>query len=340
MEPSQGSDKGMDARNAVSLLRVAALATAILSMGAGYRTQNFIVTASTQEFAHQVAEAAEQYRRELALEWLGAELPPWQHPCPIRVQDGPQLGAGGQTSFVFRGAVPTEWDMFVQGSRERILDSVLPHEITHTVFATHFGRPLPRWADEGACTTVEHQSERQKQHELLYRFLTTGRGIAFDKMFAMENYPPDILPLYSQGYSLARFLIQQGGKNKFMEYVGDGMALNNWTAATQQHYGYHSLLDLQQNWLDWVRQGCPQVAANVHSASASSPQTQASANDSQPLETVAHLEPVRASQPLSGGWYKRQSEQLPGAADGPSTAQSTARPQPLGRPQQRVLEWR
>ena len=69
--------------------------------------------------------------------------------------------------------------MNVQGSLERILDSVLPHEITHTIFATHFGRPLPRWADEGACTTVEHSTERRKQEQLLIQFLTSNRGIAF-----------------------------------------------------------------------------------------------------------------------------------------------------------------
>ncbi len=97
--------------------------------------------------------------------------------------------------------------MSVQGSHERVLDSVLPHEVTHTIFATHFGRPLPRWADEGACTTVEHPSERNKQTRLLYEFLTTGRGIAFNRMFAMTEYPADILPLYSQGFSLAKFLI-------------------------------------------------------------------------------------------------------------------------------------
>jgi hypothetical protein len=145
--------------------------------------------------------------------------------------------------------------MTIQGSRERILDSVLPHEITHTIFATHFGRPLPRWADEGACTTVEHAAERQKQEQLLIQFLTTNRGIAFNKMFAMMEYPSDMLPLYSQGYALAQFFIAQGGKQKFVRYVGEGMATNNWTATTRKYYGYESLSDLQVTWVEWIRQG-------------------------------------------------------------------------------------
>lgn len=239
------------------LTSAAIVAVAFLSLGAGYRTENFLVTASSADVAQQVAETAEAMRRDLAIEWLGSEIDPWQDICPITVNVGSHLGAGGATSFMFENGRPFGWTMTIQGSRERILDSVLPHEITHTIFATHFGRPLPRWADEGACTTVEDISERQKQHDMLYEFLTTHRGIAFNEMFAMTEYPSDVLPLYSQGYSLARFFIAQGGKRKFMEYVGDGMNWDNWTRATQKHYGFGSLSELQITWLDWVRRGSP-----------------------------------------------------------------------------------
>jgi hypothetical protein len=238
-----------------SYIRCAVLAATLLSLGASYRTENFIVTAGDDQLARAVATAAETYRRDLAIEWLGQELPGWRDKCPIRVNAGPNLGAGGVTQFMFEGRQPIGWSMTIQGTPERILDSVLPHEITHTIFATHFGRPLPRWADEGACTTVEHEVERRKQHRLLYEFLTTGRGIAFNQMFAMTEYPPDVLPLYSQGYSLARFFIAQGGKQKFVKYVGDGMNTNNWPAVTRQYYGYRDLSELQVTWLEWVRQG-------------------------------------------------------------------------------------
>jgi hypothetical protein len=245
------------------LLRAAlVVAVTILSAGAGrpyvtVRSQHFLVSAPTQQLANEICQTAEQFRRDLAIEWLGRELPPWQELCPIRADVAPGLGAGGATSFVFRSGTPTEWRMNIQGSRERVLDSVLPHEITHTIFATHFGRPLPRWADEGACTTVEHESEKAKQDEFLVKFLTTDRGIPFNRMFAMKDYPPDILPLYSQGFSLARFFIEQGGKPKFVEYVGEGMRRNDWPATTQKYYGFNSLSDLQLTWVEWVRAGSP-----------------------------------------------------------------------------------
>ncbi len=304
----------MDAR------RLSALAVVTLSfssLAASFRTENFIVTARTASFARRVAEAAEQYRHELAISWLGQPLPRWRDPCPIEVHDSPTLGAGGVTTFYFDNGRPFGWEMVVQGSQARILDSVLPHEITHTIFATHFGRPLPRWADEGACTTVEDISERSKQHKMLIDFLLTNRGIAFNKMFAMKEYPRDIMPLYAQGYSLARFLIQQGGRRKFVEYIGQGMDTNNWTQATHDHYGYSSLGELQNAWLAWVKRGSPRIAVPIAARPAS-------------LPVAPAREPTAAGVPISantvaatrsaGGTQELVDVQLnPPAAAGPAT---------------------
>jgi hypothetical protein len=155
------------------------------------------------------------------------------------------------------------WKMNIQGSRERILDSVVPHEVTHTIFASYFRRPLPRWADEGACTTVEHQSEVAKQERMLVDFLKTGRGIAFSEMFAMKDYPSDVMPLYSQGHSLAQWLIESRGRNAFLEFLADGMQDENWPRAVEQHYGFDGLYTMQTAWLDWVKQGRPQLTPDT-----------------------------------------------------------------------------
>ena len=157
------------------------------------------------------------------------------------------------------------WRMNIQGSRERILDSVVPHEVTHTIFASHFRRPIPRWADEGACTTVEHRSEISKQENMLIDFLKTRRGIPFSQMFAMTEYPRDVLPLYAQGHSLSQFLIYQSGKKGFLEFLAHGMDNGDWQGALRQKYGYEDLLVLQNSWLDWIRQGRPklQLASNA-----------------------------------------------------------------------------
>ena len=235
-------------------------------LAAGYRTANFVVEAPDPQLAQKIGDAAEQYRHDLAIEWLGEPLPRWSQPCPVTAEVAPNLGAGGATSFVFDRGEVFNWTMTIQGSEERILDSVLPHEVTHTIFASHFRQPLPRWADEGACTTVEHPVERARQHRLLIEFLRTGRGISFPDMFAMKEYPADVLPLYSQGYSLARYLIERGGGQRYIDFVGNGLATSDWPQSLSQHYGINDISNLQTIWLEWVKRGCPAPPASVAAA--------------------------------------------------------------------------
>jgi len=259
-------------------------------------------------------------------------MPNWAQPCPITAQVGDHLGAGGATSFVFEHGEVYGWRMSIQGSLVRILDSVLPHEVTHTIFATHFRRPLPRWADEGACTTVEHPSEKSKQQMMLIDFLHTNRGIAFNRMFAMKEYPQDVMPLYSQGYSVARYLVAQGGKRKFLTFLGDGMAEENWSQATRKHYGIANLDALQNNWLGWVRKGSP--AMNVPD------ETPTLVAINQP----ARLQPdVAVAEPRSEAYAPSDEAVVAPASDQPSVyelASAAKSARPKAKPRSAQPAWR
>ncbi len=232
-------------------------AVLLVSMGARQRTANFVVETADPAFAQQAAQAAERFRHDLAVEWLGKPMPNWAQPCVMTIQVGDRLGAGGATTFIFDQGEVFNWRMSIQGSGERVLDSVLPHEITHMIFASHFRQPLPRWADEGGATSVEHASERNKHRQMLPTFLRSGRGIAFNQMVAMMDYPRDFMPLYAQGYSVSEFLIQTGGRRKFVDFLGDGLKGDDWNSAVERHYGVKGLAALQNTWLAWVRQGSP-----------------------------------------------------------------------------------
>jgi hypothetical protein len=208
-----------------------------------------------------------------------------------------------------------------------VLDSVLPHEITHTVFATYFRQPLPRWADEGACTTVEHASEIGKQERLLIQFLKTNKGIPFSDMFAMKEYPPEVLPLYAQGHSLTQFLIERRGRAAFMTFLADGMQDENWRGAVAEHYGHENLYALQESWLDWVKAGRPRLA---HEATAI-----AAAPALPPATRMPRVEPALApvGKPsvYAAGLTRSESiavrypaKRAAPAATGPATAPDTA----------------
>jgi hypothetical protein len=242
----------MAARPHVVLVLLAALS----SLGATYRTQqgNFIVEAPTPAIAEQVGQYAEYYRREKAMQWLGQEMPPWPEPCPLRVTISVNENGGGATSFAFdRGHVLGQY-MQIEGSLNRVLASVLPHEVTHTVFAYYFRQPLPRWADEGGAVLSEDELERQNHDALVRRILNTpGRAIPLRRLFPMREYPKnDVMALYAEGFSVTNFLVGQSNRQQFLAFVNHGMYYG-WDDAARKYYSYKDVNDLEQAWLKNLR---------------------------------------------------------------------------------------
>jgi hypothetical protein len=247
-----------------AVLQACLLAVALSTPAATIQTRNFTVHAPTDEFAQQVGEAAEYYRRELAKTWTGREMPPWHSKCPIYVKVG-DYGAGGATSFNFDRGEVFGWKMNIQGSAERILDSVLPHEVNHTIFACYFRRPLPRWADEGAASLIEHESERRRLKRLHEEVLHSTRKIPLRKLLPMKQYPTDerqVLTLYAEGYSLADFLIQQSSKKEYLAFLSTALK-SGWDAALEHHYNYQSLDELERDLDKWVVAGSPDLESQA-----------------------------------------------------------------------------
>jgi hypothetical protein len=244
---------------------------AAASMGASYRTQNFVVEAPTAALAEQVGQYAEYYRREKAMQWLGQEMPPWPEPCPLRVTVTPNDNGGGATSFAFdRGRILGQ-NMHIEGSVNRLLASVLPHEVTHTVFAQYFRQPVPRWADEGGAVFSEDDLERQRHDALVRNILNTpGRPIPLRRLFALREYPNDVMVLYAEGYSVTSFLVGQSNRQTFLAFVNHGMRAG-WDDAAKRYYSYKSVEELEQAWLQNLRDTKRQPATQLASGRGGDP---------------------------------------------------------------------
>src|SRR5690606_5582304 len=130
-------------------------------------------------------------------------------PCEIEVKIT-FGGAGGATSFAFENGEVLGQSMVVEGSLERILHSVLPHEVTHTIFAAKFRRPLPRWADEGGAVLSEDHEEIARHDLLVRKIINRGGMIPLSRLFVLTEYPRDVMALYAQGFSVARYLVSLG----------------------------------------------------------------------------------------------------------------------------------
>jgi hypothetical protein len=227
------------------------LVTVFPSMGAAYRTPNFVVHAATPQIAEQVGQWAEYYRREKAQLWLGQEMQQWPQPCPITVQvsmDGPS----GATTFSFAGGQVHSQNMQIRGPLDRLISSVLPHEITHAVFAYHFRMPVPRWADEGGSVLSEDDIERDRHDKLVRQILNQGRGMPVRTLVSLKEYPRDVMCLYAQGFSLADYLVNRSDRPTFLNFVACGMQMG-WDQAAQRFYRHRSVDELEGAWLQHLR---------------------------------------------------------------------------------------
>ena len=232
----------------IPLLRVRRKADAWVCL-----TNNFRVEAPTRRLAERLAQWAEHHRRAIARRWLGKEMPAWSKPCPLTIKVS-NNGSGGATTFEFRpdrsiGSITME----IEGTVGRLIASVLPHEVTHTVLAYHFRRPVPRWADEGGSVLSEDDQERRRHDQLVRQVLNTpGRMIPLRRLFSLTEYPRDVMVLYAEGYSVTRFLVEAKGHRTFLAFVKDGKS-KGWDEAARAHYGHASVEKLEEAWLKDVR---------------------------------------------------------------------------------------
>src|SRR5262249_2434946 len=144
--------------------------------------------------------------------------------------------------------------MQIKGPLDRLLASVLPHEITHTVFAHYFRCPVPRWADEGGSVLSEDDIERRRHDTLVRGLLNQGRQIRMRTLFSLREYPRDVMCLYAQGFSMTDFLVKRSDRRTFLKFIAHGMN-HGWDNAVQTYYRHRSVEELEEAWLASLRDG-------------------------------------------------------------------------------------
>ena len=167
--------------------------------------------------------------------------------------------------------------MQIQGPLDRLIYSVLPHEITHTVFAHHFKSPVPRWADEGGSVLSEDDLERDRHDKLVRSILNKNQQIPMRTLLQLREYPQQVMCLYAQGYSMSDYLVKRSNRQHFLNFVGAGMQ-HGWDNAAKSYFAHNSVEELEQAWLKNLRETKKQpqdaiIAQNtkVNPASASFP---------------------------------------------------------------------
>jgi hypothetical protein len=213
-----------------------------------YASANFVVTAASDAIARGVAAAAEDARSRFADQWLDGDLPAWDKPVQITVEERDFGGDGSVTYDRFRGRVENV-RIVVRGPLDRIVEYLLPHEVAHVVLAVSLRHPLPRWIDEGVALLSEPQSQRTRQHKTVVQMLSSESLMPLHEIFGIEEYPDDhrkLVCFYASSYSLTEYLVAQGGRQRLLQFARDGGRIG-WEASLVRHYG-GSLDELEAAW--------------------------------------------------------------------------------------------
>jgi hypothetical protein len=229
------------------------LGLASTAHGAGFAySENANVLAPDQSTAEAVLAQAEAYRRQVAIEWLGEELPPGEGPVAIHVQ----LSTREDTGLTL--PIDSEQRKFHRiwliTSRERALGSTLHHEMVHAVLATRFPGRLPAWSDEGIAGTKDDPQRVLLRRQIVEQMAQTAAWPQLRTLLEAKELSANDETAYSVASSVVAFLLSRGDKPTLLQFATAGRE-QGWERAVQECYGFRSVAEFQTAWQGWATRG-------------------------------------------------------------------------------------
>lgn len=212
---------------------------------------NWTVIAPRGDYlAEAVLAQAERYRREIALEWLGSELPRGAEFTHISVLINDQNK--GLTLFCGPGrSLPGDHRMWIDGTRQLVTGELLAHEVAHVVLNSV--RP-PIWIHEGIASRYDEPGTKGVRARIVMRWTSSGRFPAIAPVLRAKAIAVTDWQSYVVAESLVEFLLSRGDRATLLEFAQDGQR-DGWAAALQTHYRIGGVAQLAGLWQQWVQRG-------------------------------------------------------------------------------------
>lgn len=181
---------------------------------------------------------AEHWRTKWFKLFVGEDIPYKEiATLKITVNDRLKVG-GGQTTFVIDNSEVHNFRIEIQGPVEGMSNTVLPHEVMHTILASYYKRGLPRWADEGYCSYIE---------PIKVNMPWTTR-YPFHAIMEMTDYPPDTKSFYMQSMSMVDWLINLKDLKTFRSFLEEAPFGGDHQPALLKYYNFKSYQEAEQAW--------------------------------------------------------------------------------------------
>ncbi len=173
----------------------------------------------------------------------------WQT-FPVRYKPYQGGSAAGYTSYVH----PYVEEVVIYGDFDRSVGKVLDHELTHAFFFYYLRSNFDLLLNEGLAQNSEYGS-RERLRTQVYARCANGEFVSLARLYGSNRYDASLL-IYTQGFSVVDMLIARGGSRWFAQFMLDlTHGCKDVDEALRRHYGYESLQALEQDWLEYVRNG-------------------------------------------------------------------------------------
>jgi len=139
-------------------------------------------------------------------------------------------------------------------NQESFFESILPHEMAHIIFREFIGMntPLPLWLEEGvACSQEKVQLSERLQ--FARNLVKSNMYIPLEKLSGIIDYNlvmPNVL--YSESASLVTFLLQNYGKESFLDFSRTLRDNKSWIEALKDAYRFNDLKDMEEEWKEFM----------------------------------------------------------------------------------------
>jgi hypothetical protein len=220
-------------------------------------TSNFrILHNQPKQLVDKVGRVAEETRLKLQNKWFGAESVEWDGKCSIYLHSDRKkytdkaglANALGHTRTFSWGRDIQSRSIHLPAEQPKMLEDVLPHEISHSVLAVRLQGKTPRWADEGMAMLAETPAAVR---ECLIRLPAYKRDHAlFGIEILMQTEEAEhfqSLEYYSQSTSLVQYLTKLKGPQTFISFLQTSIA-KDYPTALKQHYEIGGFSELQKRW--------------------------------------------------------------------------------------------
>lgn len=226
--------------------------------GAGFQhDENFTVLADDERLAAEVLASANQYRQQIAEQWLRLDLPPGVGETVIHLTLSDREDRG--LTWAIDSPNRSLHKIWLTTDRNRALGSTLQHEIAHIVLATRYPQQLPAWAEEGVASFYDDPERLRIRQQLISWFRQTGNWPSLPRIFEKPVIVNTDTEAYTAAASVTEFLVSKADRPTFVEFAAAGYR-GGWDQALEEFYEIPSMSALQRQWQDWVAGGGTPVA--------------------------------------------------------------------------------